>query len=247
MSEPALTLGLAVQPEVLRGLSRRKGFRGLGLLARFLYVIPKSRVGYRKVSAVPVPPAIEKAYHELMFALWGECKTPGAGEGSTESRTDTRIELVLNPDARARLDRFHERVERDLRPDGRFAHIKDWGAKLVGAVARIAGVLHVADNPKAKVFQHLVTEAEVGRAMEIGEYLIEHALHAFNEMGADPIKDHACAILDWLGRNRKERVSRRDLHRAFQTRFKRVSDVDPVIDILVAHGYLRRLPGDLRS
>jgi hypothetical protein len=71
VAEPALTLGLAVQPEVLRGLSRRKGFRGLGLLARFLFVVPKSRVGYRKVGTPPVPHSIQEAYGERMRALWG--------------------------------------------------------------------------------------------------------------------------------------------------------------------------------
>jgi hypothetical protein len=37
VASPALTLGLAVQPEVLRGLARKKAFRGRGLLARFFY------------------------------------------------------------------------------------------------------------------------------------------------------------------------------------------------------------------
>jgi hypothetical protein len=35
--QPALTLGLAVQPEVLRDIARMPGFRGRGLLARILY------------------------------------------------------------------------------------------------------------------------------------------------------------------------------------------------------------------
>ena len=34
---PALTVGLAVQPEIIRGLAMRPGFRGRGLLGRFLY------------------------------------------------------------------------------------------------------------------------------------------------------------------------------------------------------------------
>jgi replicative DNA helicase len=36
VERPCLTIGLAVQPEVLRGLASRPGFRGRGLLARFL-------------------------------------------------------------------------------------------------------------------------------------------------------------------------------------------------------------------
>ena len=40
VERPCLTIGLAVQPEVLRGLAGRPGFGGRGLLARFLYSLP---------------------------------------------------------------------------------------------------------------------------------------------------------------------------------------------------------------
>ena len=44
---PALTIGLAVQPEVIRGLAEKPGFRGRGLLGRFLYALPASMLGRR--------------------------------------------------------------------------------------------------------------------------------------------------------------------------------------------------------
>ena len=40
VERPCLTIGLTVQPEVLQGLAGRPGFRGRGLLARFLYSLP---------------------------------------------------------------------------------------------------------------------------------------------------------------------------------------------------------------
>jgi hypothetical protein len=46
-------------------------------------------------------------------------------------------------------------------------------------------------------------------------------------------------VLEWLVRDNRQRVSKRDIHRAFQSRFRRALDVDPAIDLLVAHGYLR--------
>jgi replicative DNA helicase len=42
VERPCLTIGLTVQPEVLQGLASRPGFRGRGLLARFLYSLPAS-------------------------------------------------------------------------------------------------------------------------------------------------------------------------------------------------------------
>ena len=38
-------LGLVVQPDVIQGLADKPGFRGRGLLGRFLYCLPKSLMG----------------------------------------------------------------------------------------------------------------------------------------------------------------------------------------------------------
>lgn len=46
---PALTMGLAVQPSVLDDIAKAPGLDGRGLLARFLYALPKSLVGYREL------------------------------------------------------------------------------------------------------------------------------------------------------------------------------------------------------
>jgi len=40
IDKPALTMGLAVQPEILRDIAGMPGFRGLGLLARILFAVP---------------------------------------------------------------------------------------------------------------------------------------------------------------------------------------------------------------
>ncbi len=47
MNRPCLTVGLSPQPDVLEALRDKPGFRGRGLLARFLYALPKSPLGYR--------------------------------------------------------------------------------------------------------------------------------------------------------------------------------------------------------
>src|SRR5262249_42844705 len=49
-----LTIGMTVQPDVLRGIAEKPTFRGRGLCGRFLYTMPKSLVGGRNSS----PPAM---------------------------------------------------------------------------------------------------------------------------------------------------------------------------------------------
>ena len=69
VERPCLTIGLTVQPEVLRGLASRPGFGGRGLLARFLYSLPQSLVGRRQPGAPPVPPAVADRYTLELQAL----------------------------------------------------------------------------------------------------------------------------------------------------------------------------------
>ena len=45
---PALTVGVMLQPDLLRAIGQPRQFRGRGLLARFLYALPESRVGRRR-------------------------------------------------------------------------------------------------------------------------------------------------------------------------------------------------------
>ena len=80
VERPCLTIGLAVQPEVLQGLAGRPGFGGRGLLARFLYSLPQSLVGRREVGAPPVPQAMADRYAVELQALAASLsRTPGDG------------------------------------------------------------------------------------------------------------------------------------------------------------------------
>src|SRR4051794_22557288 len=57
-----LTLGLAVQPDVIRSLAYTRELRGRGLLARFAYSLPTSLVGWRDLNPPAVPAAVRARY-----------------------------------------------------------------------------------------------------------------------------------------------------------------------------------------
>jgi replicative DNA helicase len=119
VERPCLTIGLAVQPEVLRGLASRPGFGGRGLLARFLYSLPESLVGRRQPGAPPVPPAVADRYALELQALAASLTTPA------EPPTDQGPSLLaLDQEAAELLLAF----ERDLEPrlaagSGDLAHL----------------------------------------------------------------------------------------------------------------------------
>jgi replicative DNA helicase len=60
VEQPALSMALAVQPDVIRGLAEQTSMRGRGFLARFLYSLPTSCVGRRKVAPCAMPAAVAK-------------------------------------------------------------------------------------------------------------------------------------------------------------------------------------------
>ena len=104
IERPCLTIGLTVQPEVLQGFAGRPGFRGRGLLARFLYSLPESLVGRRQAGAPPVPQAVADRYALELHALAASLATPAGNEGPALLALDREAaELLLG-------------FERDLEP-----------------------------------------------------------------------------------------------------------------------------------
>jgi hypothetical protein len=235
--KPALTLGLAVQPDVIRGLADKPCFRGRGLLGRFLYALPQSLVGRRDPDPPSVPPCVQASYREnLLWLLNLPC--PEDGQGDQEP-----AKLALSPPAYAQWLQFSAWLEPQLDEHGDLGGMADWAGKLAGAVARIAGLLHLADRAcePAPSWQGSVQAPTMERALAIGRYLIPHARAAFALMGADPVVEHAKYVLAWLKRKGVEALTRRDLFEGTKGRFKRVEELVAPLDLLVNHGYLREL------
>jgi len=230
VDKPALTMGLAVQPEILRDIANMPGFRGLGLLARILFALPENTVGFRKVGADPIPTQVAADYlaklHALVLTLaeW----------------TDPAV-LVLTPDANNLVLDIERAVEPRLAPGGAWAHIVDWGSKYTGAVVRIAGLIHLAEHLRDGWGQPVSADT-IERAAMIGEYYAAHALAAFDDMGADQSTRNARVILAWIERSGSTAFTKREVFRALKSsQLPTAADFDPPLAVLEAHGYLRPL------
>jgi replicative DNA helicase len=236
IERPCLTIGLAVQPEVLRGLASRPGFGGRGLLARFLYSLPASLVGRRQAGAPPVPPAVANRYALELHALAASLTAPAGDDGPTVLAVDQEAgELLLG-------------FERELEPrlaagSGDLAHLAGWAAKLAGASCRLAGLLHLAGHLRDGWAQPINADTFAG-AIRLAGYLVEHARAVFDLMGADPRVEDARWLLDWIARTGRTQFSRRDAHQAARGRFRKATDLEPTLALLEEHGYLRRVDAD---
>ena len=185
VARPALVVGVTIQPVVLAELAKKKQFRGEGLLGRFLYVQPEDRIGYRRtghdVPALNVE--AQRSYAEMLQKL---LKTkPESEEGGEWTPND----IGLSPEAAELRNAFEAEIEHALRPGGILDGMQDWGAKLVGNVVRLAGLIHLAHQVQGKP-SSLWPFPVTGRAMEIairlGRALIPHARCVFDQMDMLP-------------------------------------------------------------
>ncbi|MBL8171713.1 MAG: DUF3987 domain-containing protein [Acidobacteria bacterium] len=234
VKSPALTIGLAIQPDVLRGLVSKPAFKGRGLLGRFLYALPKSTLGSRKVRAVPLDDEARAEYASCIRGL------AGLSVGFDEDGNRLSKMLRLSPDADDYLAAFQEEIEPQLAEAGELGALSDWAGKLPGAILRIAGILHLAEH--ASQLQNLperIGANTIKRAIEIGRYLIPHAQAAYAEMGADPEIEAAKIVLRWIEKTGDEAFTKRQAFEATKGRFKKVENLEPALRLLEEHGYIR--------
>ena len=88
IDRPALTVGLTVQPDVLRTIATLPGFRGRGLIGRHLFSLPPSRLGWRDNNPPQVSGDETDSFGSTMAALV-----------RTISSRPEPTEMVLNSDA----------------------------------------------------------------------------------------------------------------------------------------------------
>lgn len=223
-----LTIGVTFQPKVLAEARSDSRASGRGLFARFLIVRPPGRVGTRRSrAAIPVPPAVAAAYAATI-------------EGLAVSLWDADpVEIGLSPQAHELWLDFEEEVERGLAPGGELEAVKEWGGKLPGQVARLAGILQVAENRHATQ----VSEDAMRRAISLGRYFSGHAVAV--EATTDPAVQRAAYLLDRIAdRDNPDAVfSRRDLHQRVRggQDFRAAKALDHPLGLLIEHGYIREV------
>jgi replicative DNA helicase len=241
ISAPALTIGIAVQPEVLHGLTERPGFRGRGLLGRFLYSLPPNNLGKRNTDeSPPVPSNVEADYRNCVKQLLN--LSPETIEEEIEPAV-----LKFSEGAKAVIREFMAWLEPQLAPDGELGSMTDWAGKLAGAVARLAGILYIMElagassvhSPLQVPKGRFIPERYITQALKFADYFLAHARAAFAEMGADPVVEGAKHILAWIDRTGVTEFTKREAFQGTKGRFHKVSAMEPGLELLVSHGHIR--------
>lgn len=232
LDEPVLSIGLAVQPAVLEGLTESNRFLlESGLLARFFFAIPRSLVGTRRTRPESIPDVVRATYSrkitDLAERVWSDEKT---------------TELQLTPAASEVLDAYRAEFEFELHPDfGSLAELSatGWASKLPGQLVRIAALFTLFDNPAATtVDEHVMRDV-----VDLAPYLTDHAQHAFWTMAGRYSKaNRPRIVLGWLRRKKLDEFSVRDARRALggQEWAQDVDAIRVVLEELEDLGWIRQ-------
>ena len=220
---PALSAILSIQPSVLDEIMSNTTMTGRGLIARFLYASPPSRIGSRVFRTQPIPPEVTAAYRSLIFRLMA---LPIGGDAKTVHLSEKAFDLMA--------DYFQEH-EKFLVGEGQA--ISDWASKYIGAVLRIAGLLHCADMEDDKAE---VTASTMSKAIQIGKYFLAHSTYAYSMMGTDLSIQKAKFVLAKLKKKNISMIKRSELFQMCRGKFfKKTEEIFPTLELLEGHGYIR--------
>ena len=220
---PCLTAILTVQPNVLDCIMANTTMVGRGLLARFLYSFPTSRIGSRTFRTPGIPSEVREKYRNLIFRLMA---LPTGEEPET---------LVLSEKAEEIIAGYFEEHERFMVEDGQI--FPDWAAKYIGAVLRIAGLLHAADMAPG---EKEISAETVGRAIEIGTYFLAHAMHAYSTMGADVNIAKAKFVWAKIRKMQSMDIKRSQLFQNCRGKyFSKTEELFSILELLEEYGYLK--------
>lgn len=224
IEDPALTVGIMIQPGILAEATNNRSFMESGLMARFLYSWPPSMVGYRSVDPEPVSEHIAQAYRDTLYLLAYDARKAGV--------TTT---LTLSPEAdKARLV-YAEEVEQELAPGGSLAHMQAWSSKVVGAAVRMAGLFHAATEKNSTT----VSGESMDAGILIAKYFTAHATRVFDGL-SEGAATHALArrVVSLIRRKELDWFALRDLIGAAPTWLPTREVAQPVVELLVELGYL---------
>jgi len=223
LTAPALSMGISPQPSVLRSMSDSPGFRGRGLLARFIYFLPASPLGIRKLINLPAANLLADMYYTNTITAV-----------LNESHSDEPHVIKMSKDAYNEWITFSLLVEYDMRDGRRFAHIKDWAGKLPGLIARIAGIYHCLMNGGDRLSRDTMC-----MALDLSEVIIGHSFAAFDLMSADEKMEHARVINRWIIRKGHTSFLERDCWQSLRRQFQNTDEMRACLNVLSQHSIVR--------
>ncbi|GGB71698.1 YfjI family protein [Fictibacillus barbaricus] len=228
LNNPALTIGLFIQPNVVQDVP--VSFQERGLMPRFLFSFPRSLVGYRKITPQPIETEVKKRYEDRIKQLM-------------QLQDLETIPLTLTDNATLEEIGLREELEEMFLEGGTLAEMKEWGSKLAGQIIRISGLLHIAEHVQTLPINKgdipkRIKEKTYIKAKQLTRYFIEHAKAAYGCMGVDEGTRDVKYLLEVVKNQKKLTVAYRDIQLLTNKRFRKASKLRAAFYELETRGYV---------
>lgn len=209
MLNPYLTVVLTVQPSVIQKMGEKRAYLGNGTLERFLFVLPKSKLGYRTHDKPPIPCGVQQAYQTKIISMLDHFSS------LERNKSESPQVLKLTSNAYQYWRSFQATIEEQLRPEGVLSSCQGWAGKISGFALRIAGLLHIAAGDLRNL---LISDEAMQHALSIATILTDHAIAAFGLMGIDQTTEDAKAIFQWIKINNKKTFTQTEIMLAMRNK-----------------------------
>lgn len=234
LEQPLLTLCSAVQPSVLESVGRKGDLTGRGFLQRFMWARVEETERpdvYGQIAGDDAVAATAPDYAERLIEL-----------GHRLHAWLVEAELIMDRPARLAFAEWADALEA-RRWSGDLEHVAEFTRKLRGTVARIAGLLHLADGRSPR---EPVTTATVTRATELGDYWAAQA-RAIAVAQTIEHGDTVAAerLMAWAQRRSIDTFTAREAHRFLHSsfnrngRYRQISEAESVLDLLEERRWVR--------
>lgn len=229
LSHPLLTFGICAQPQVLNNVISNQHFIGKGLTQRFLFCLPDSMIGHRKLIQDINGTEVTKKYQELIYRLLNMPPNP-----------DQCIELTCK--ATDLFTAYADKIEFQMSEKEALADYRDFFSKLPGKTLRMAGSLHLCEHSTSEC----ISGPTMAAAIEISKYYGQQYLKM---MCAESYNDIPQLVLDKMialaKKNGVSIISFRDIKRSV----RKLTDeqVRDALEVLTTHKYISYVPPEHNS
>jgi len=231
--KPCLNVCIMVQPDKYMAAARNASLRESGTLARIWPVSLPSLVGSRFEEAGE--PGLNfrhmEAYNRLVGVLL-EIPCPVAG--------DPCHKAGLSKAAEEARREFHNSIEAMMADGKDLEDVRDIACKAVTQTAKLALVIHLAENPDyLHAPDSIISEETWARAQGLGTYHLQQAVAVQRMAAEDKDMDMARRILKWIRDKDFQKITVREVCQSGPRPRLKSREAKKVLKLIEEYNYLR--------
>lgn len=232
-----MSLHLMVQPNVAMKLFGNKALRDQGMMSRMLITYPKSLKGQRLWHEPAQKSRDDVAAYQ---ARLGNLLAGAFSRMDPETRALEFSIAELQPDARQMWIAFSDHLERQQAPEGKLCDVSDLASKMAQHALRLAAVISYYSGGES-VAREGISARAMSAGIALGEFYLSEALRLFNAGSIDEDSDNAHALVEFIRKEKLEKVGKRWLSRNCPKNVRPATVLARALQLLVEQGHLVEL------